>query len=470
MNLPEIKTSIKTNYLMIFSGIVILIILLLSINGFYWADDYGFMSDLKRDGVFKNCYEGYFRWDGRFLSLGAIFQCFSLLYLQIETIILIWTCCVLLSGVLMFYIIDCELNINFKNKHFRVLMLLIFPIILWLGSLIHASETIYWATGGTYSFDLMLGAIWVLLFLKLQKNKNNLFLKILFLLFSFAVGGLTQNLSMPLITLISIQLMCNFLDHKKSKIIFNFLILLFVISGLIFIMIAPGNWLRIKDEKTVVDNFNVLILLKNYFYVLLKFFTRSIFAIVASGILAFSVALFINPKLNLPKISFIKMPKSRKNWSVILSDFKWLLVASSSALPFIAIPMFSGRRTVIYFGYFIMIFAFVHISKLFKKSQEVSSSKYINQNIKISKFGIILILMISFSIAIHNLIYGATLKKAIANRENILKNSQNKTIHLKEIGPELSTICFQFADYPYTGAYVKSSQERYFGVKIILDK
>ena len=52
--------------------------------------------------------------------------------------------------------------------------------------------------------------------------------------------------------------------------------------------------------------------------------------------------------------------------------------------------------------------------------------------------------------------------------ENILKTSRGKTVYLPIIKPELSSICFQFADYPYTADYVKTSQETYFGVKIIL--
>ena len=470
MNLNEIKNKTYNQYLTIFAVVVLFIIMLLSTNGFYWADDFGFMSDLNDQGIFANCYEGYFRWDGRFLSVGSFFQCFNLVYLSIETIIFIYTLCVLLSGILMFYILNLEINLQFRNQSQRFFIMLMFPIILWLGSLIHACETIYWGTGGSYSFDLLLGSIWVLLFLKLQNFKINLIYQILFLIFSFAVGGLTQNLSMPLITLAFITIICNILENKKTNVVFNFLILIFVISGLVFIMIAPGNWLRIKDEKTVVDIFNILILIKNYFYVLIKFASRSIFAIVAAGILAVSAVFINNSKLSFPKLVFFKIPKSRLDFIIFLQDYKWLLAAASSALPFMAIPLFSGRRTVIYFGYFIMIFVFLQTIKFYNKATLTENIAVKNRNTTIAKIGFLIILFSSFGLSVQNLIKGAVLKKAITERENILKKSRGKTIHLRSIRPELSTICFQFADYPYTGAYVKSSQERYFGVKIILDK
>ena len=459
MNSLEIKTDSTLKTVLIAALIAIIMIFSLSLCSFYWADDYGFMSDLTKSGVFQSCYNGYFNWDGRFLSLGSFIQCFSLVYLDVRFIVFNYTLCVFMSGIFMFYTIQNELKLDLKSKQIHLLMILIFPISLWLGSLIHACETIYWATGGAYSVDLLLGSFWVYLFLKMQTKPLSSIQKALFLLFSFAVGGLTQNLSMPFITLIVLQLLSDFLS--KNKLLFNAVALFFVTAGLVFIMAAPGNWLRLKDENTsAFDNLNVLILLKNYFFILFKFGTRSAFAIIAAFILSISIARLFNYKINLLKLIHFQIPKSKQQFLEFIDTYKWFIVASSSALPFIAIPAFSGRRTIIYFGYFIMIFIITYCLKIFKKSEdEIKTGNY---------YGFIFLILICFTVVIYSGIKGATLKTAMNNRENILKTSRGKTVYLPIIKPELSSICFQFADYPYTADYVKTSQETYFGVKIIL--
>lgn len=50
----------------VIASILIVFILLLNLNTFYWADDYNFMFEISRKGVLQNCIYKYMTWDGRF--------------------------------------------------------------------------------------------------------------------------------------------------------------------------------------------------------------------------------------------------------------------------------------------------------------------------------------------------------------------------------------------------------------------
>ena len=79
--------------LLVLSFLTIVGILLLSFLSFYSAgDDYCYINDLKKNGVFNNALIGYTTWDGRFLTPAAFLQGFLLLRFKVEWIVFIWSC------------------------------------------------------------------------------------------------------------------------------------------------------------------------------------------------------------------------------------------------------------------------------------------------------------------------------------------------------------------------------------------
>jgi hypothetical protein len=235
---------------------------------------------------------------------------------------------------------------------------------------------------------------------------------------------------------------------------------------LVFIMVAPGNFLRLKADATAnIDKLSFLKLIVNFFYVLAKFLLRSTTAILVSLILGIAIAWQINPNTKLKLLNFNNI----KNAPFVGWGAKWLFVAVSSVLPFIAIPMFSAKRTVIYFGYFISIFIIGFVLKSFQIDVLCNENQRI-KNRKKSVFLFSIVVFASFIFSIYNLQKGFVLKKEISKRETILKNNRGKKVHLKLINPNLNSPCFQFQDYSIQNDFIKSSQEAYFGVKIIVDK
>lgn len=84
------------------------------------------------------------------------------------------------------------------------------------------------------------------------------------------------------------------------------------------------------------------------------------------------------------------------------------------------------------------------------------------------------VLVTSLIFITYNLQKGILLKRAIAQRENIFKKSKGKTVHVKLINQELSSPCYHFSDFfiaiPDENNYVKTTQELFFDVKIIIEK
>lgn len=455
----------------------LVMILLLSVNAFYnGGDDYNFISDLNKFGVINNCIRGYFDWDGRLLTIGALVQGFCIKYLPIKIIVFLWSICFLFSGLSIYYILKNEINLSNLKEENRLLILMLLPIVLWLGSFKHLPETVYWATGGVYSFDLFVGAIWICGFIFLQKNKSTFASKIFFIIFSIIAGATTENLSIGLITLVLIEILINYFDNIKNNKNFQFLILFGLTAGLLFIVLAPGNFLRLHEIKKIENpNFTLIYFIKNLIKTVAHFIYWSSILCLLSVILGIAIAFLINPNINLKyKFIFYKF-NTKQNWKTFLNETKWLWVTLSTITPFITIPEVVSVRTAIYFMFFIMIYITIFIintiQKIFINNNE---NQIIRKNLYYQNTIILLILISTISFASYNLYKGTKLKKAITERELILKKGKNKITYLKLIDPKLNSTIYKYTDLINDGKvaqpWIKYGLEEFYSTKIIIVK
>lgn len=470
------KKSVSLSSILIFAVTLAMIsILFLSVNTFYWADDYSFILNVNKNGLLSNCILGYYNWDGRFLTLGALIQGFIIQNFAIEFVTLFWSILFLGSGFLMYKIISDEVkleNIEAKNQ---ILIGAILSIILWLGSYSHISETIYWATGGVYTFNLFLGIIWIIIFNKIQTHEISLFQKSLYLIFTFIVGASTQNLAIALLTLILLTLAIDFLSQTKKKIYFNILVFVILTSGLIFIIIAPGNFVRITKTSHGHFDFSFIWFVKNYYMVLVRYI-KLIFPLMVLSLMGVIGSLFIlfpKKSLQLNKNRFVN--NNRLRLIYLLTNYKWLIVALSTITPFVVSKNLASPRTAIYFMCFIVIFFFTVIFKFYRlnSEQSIDESKY-KMKKKISFLLFLLIIVSSLSFTRYNFKKGLLLKEAIVNRERKLLGAKNKIVEIELIDPSLSSYCYKFTDMSLVNSdkynWIRESQEHYFGVKKIIVK
>lgn len=434
--------NILTNLSILFCVVVLISILLLNINTFYWADDYAFMNEIKKNGILKNCIAGYFNWDGRFLTVPAFFQAFLLKNVKIEFITLIWNFCFLISGFLTFVIAKNQLNLKLSNKNL-VLLGLTTAIFIWFGSKTFLAQTIYWGTGGAYSFSLLIGFLWIVFYQKSQKSKINLKNNILLFIFTFIASATTQNFSIGFVTLIIFDLVIDFLNKDFDQLKFKFLLLLISISGILFLLIAPGNLLRMKEIYNLdisALTFNDLI--NNFNDVFLRYYKSCEDLILMSLISGIIFRTFCyDGFINLFKIKF-HFANKKDFFNDFLNNSKWFFVAISTIMPFIFMPMMAVQRTIIYFAFFSVIFIYCILLKNYKvQSFQFDLKKIIAFPILIFTIGF------SFNFSIQNMKKGLILKQEILKREEILKNSENQEITVTIIPKDLLSPCYMFSDF-----------------------
>lgn len=444
--------------------VFIVLILALNINTYYLADDFYFMMSLTENGILKHCINFYYIMDGRFLGIGAFVQGFLLHYISIQFITLFYNVCFLISGILIFYIAKEDLNLNISKKQ-SLLFGFITSIIIWVGSYTHIAQTVYWATGGVYSFNLLVGLLWIMLYNSKLKNNQYFNPLVLFLPFSFIVGATTQNLSISIIALVIINILIDVFNKKYVNLKFNILTVLFLIAGILFISLAPGSEKRISIVNEPQYN-SAKYFLINLYVISKYFFTQNLILIVLSIIISFFFKMSVfNSTINLKKIRFI-FPNNRTNIINFLKSYKWLLIAISSYLPFIIIPRVVSERTVIYFGFFIVVFILITILK------NNSSSVRINKYYKKTIFSLVSLLFIgSFYYLIYNLDKGFEIKEEITKREHILKNGKNKIVTIRVIPKKMKSSCYNFGDLRVSNNsdhWMNKSYEQYYGLEKII--
>lgn len=457
----------RLNSISVFLGFTVMIVILsICINTFYWSDDYAFMVKLDKNGVIGNCIYGYNTWDGRFFALVAFFQGFLLKYIQIEVVTFFWTLTFILSGLFLIKIIQQELKLDNKKQ---LLLGFLLTATFWLGCYKHLSETVYWGTGGGYSLDLLLAAVWIYWYFKLKVNNFTITNRIFYILFSFIVGATTQNLTIALLCLIFIDIIIKLLKKERTNIGFYSLLFIIVFAGMLFISIAPGNFTRMEKTGIHSVDFSFISLLKGFLNVGFAYMKISVVLILLSIFTAIAMVFLFQPnaKLNLKSVVFF--PSNKTLVIKFLSDYKWLFVAISTILPFIIAPRLAFPRTSLFFMYFLLIFIIVFVMRMFSKAENnyIEDSKSINAYLILN---IIFILGIGFGT--YNFVKGIELKKFISQRENLLQSNHGKTVKIKLVNPDMESSCYDITDLSLVEnemvAWRRLRLEEYYKVKRII--
>jgi hypothetical protein len=467
--------SVKWPKTLLFLGYTsVLLMLAITMNTFYWSDDYAFMVHTNKKGILENCIYGYLTWDGRFLALAAFVQCFLLKYIQIQGVTFFWALTFVGSGFFLVKILLLELELTIA-KNLQLLLGLLLTTVFWLGSYKHISETVYWGTGGAYSFDLLLGAIWIVWFLKIDKHSLTLKHKFLFFIFSFIVGATTQNLTFGILALLFVTIFIHWLTNKKGTIGFYSLLFIAVFLGLLFITLAPGNLLRLHKTGVQTEETTIFLLIKSYLQVLLAYLKISLVLIGLSIMSGFGTYFLIHPNHKLKWKFSYSIPKTKFQIAVFLKDFKWLIVSLSTVLPFMIAPGMAFPRTSLFFMYFLLLFIVYFIIITLRKLQsrpENLPSKSNNLLNPLPVFGFIFLLSISF--AVYNFDKGVHLKNLMTQRENLLKASAGKIVTIQLINPKDISTCYQFSDLSLVEnkmvVWRRLRLEEYYNVKQILVK
>ncbi len=308
--------------LSIFSVLLILGLLVNALPTFYCQDDFYFYNLLKEKGLLRFAVDQYLSWDGRHFTLSGFVQTFLISYTNAPVTILVWTFSFLMAS---FFTVK---YFNWKGSILPFLGILTASLIVLFKS--HAFETIYWATGGVYSFNLMLGALWLLAYSRKVSPKGMLYI------LTVLLGATTQNLTLALMMIV-------FFDIIFLKITTGYwrndliLILFLFLPGLIFISLAPGSLNRPNHYSEVSYSFVQLL------YKPILLYYRSYYTSLIAIPFAFIIALLIYSE--------------RRGRDLFYTFLKYFLASAISLVPFIVLPqeLSVAPRIYIYFQYFLLI-------------------------------------------------------------------------------------------------------------------
>lgn len=397
------------------------------------------------------------------LSIGAFVQGYLMQYFKVEFVTLFWCLCFLCSGIIAYFVIIDELEIKVCSRY-KLLFSSLTAIVLWISSYSHITQTIFWATGGFYSFSLLVGAVWIRIFLILTKKKPKKLQQALFVIFTFMAATNSQNLTVALFVLVLITLIIN--SNKNNY--FNYIVLLFLILGVLFIGIAPGNKIRMAAiNNPIIYTYSFVDYFVNFYEVFKAYRNKSYLLFGMSLGLGFCYKFLLEIKKEPNTNSKIEF----KNRLLTFLEFsKWFWVAVSTITPFIFLPMMAAERTSIFFMFFSLIFIVLFGIRV---AINFNFSDALGRVVSYVLFSL-LIGYTSFFV-FQNLKKGFVLKAEMQKREKLLLASKHKVVKIKVIPLELKSPCYDFYDLrndPNGNAdFMIYGHENYFKLKklIILD-
>jgi len=368
---------------------------------FLWSDQFSFSSSLEKQGVFNFLWKMYMGWDGRHLTPSGITQAIFIKYSNSPITTFIWVICFISS----FYI----LSKIYIKMHFVIITAILSTSFLIIFQS-HLFQTLYWSVGGIYMMMLLFGVLWLYYY---KNGKGNVY--VLYIL-SFLAGATSQNLSISLIALVSIDQLINYRNREmidyKQLIVLGFLIL-----GTLYITFAPGNTSRVNmvdEEWTILSK--LLMMLNIY----------------KNGLLLTKPIYFIAPIIGL--ITY-KLKKQSEN--DLEEAIKYIIIGFASLAPFIMLPAVNSEeaRITIFFQIFIFL-GILHFSWYVIKAIDSKYNIY-NQRIRLINFitSTLQLMILGFSLTLLTMNFqkGMEIKKQYLKREEIIKSTNDKQIVIEGI-------------------------------------
>lgn len=442
-NKATIPVINKAVYLSTVIIAILALISIISIGFFTWpkADDFSRLNEINKLGIVPHVINRYNSWDGRAISVGFI-QALFLKYLPVEIINVIWSSCLILTAFISLKIFLYLSKINKKIKTLDYFIgAAIFSSVLWYGFKPHLSDTVYWAIGGIYIMALLFAVIWLYLWFtkfSFQQNIRPLH-KVLFSLFTVYVGALTQNLSCALLAYMGIEMIKAVLEKDAIIIKRTILVILLLITGLLIVVVAPGNFIR-STYGLQSFNMNLPVIVTNYFKTSAHFTILSLILFVLLFISIPIIVIFSIYSTHQKLKKRITISLKRK-YSIsldvitikqivvtILSRFQFFLAAFFSALPFALVPDFNSPRTSIYFMAFMLFWTYFEIIPFILK-HIMRQTIYETKPPSYRPYVLITIFLLgTLSIVITHIINLNRIKKDVLKRENIIKTYSNKNV------------------------------------------
>jgi hypothetical protein len=443
-------------------------ILLLSLSTWRWADDFALYVSLRDISILEHMWNFYMQWDGRFLSLGAFLQSFAIKYLPHELSTLMWTSFFIISSYLFVELIILEMNITNQIIRDKLIFTAMFASVFWIGIKSHIAETVYWATGGVYSFSNCIGLLYALTLVCLRNNKVNTY-SIFTYLYFFIISIVSGMLSHSLTPALWVLLFFNWIDSRyfiKSRQDMMFLLAaigLAVATAIVFF--APGNFVRAAH---ITDSFVIRldVLAKNYIRVLIYYCQLSTLLVCLSIICGF-VFYYIKQ----PNACFYRNINYHNGiifLRYLLIIGKYFCATLATIVPFIVLPNVAVPRASIFFMTFLTIFLTITIILINDLLSKLNLAYF--QFRSIAYIIVSMLYFVQLGIVGIQLHYGLNIKHQISIREQYLMTPELKNSDVVLPPMKLSHIPFslRFNDITSDATdWINQAVANYYGLRSI---
>jgi hypothetical protein len=266
-------------------------------------------------------------------------------------------------------------------------------------------------------------------------------------------------------------LICISLIKKEKPLNFYLLSFVSMLSGLIIVFLAPGNFIRAKFGQNSLTN-DPMVMIKNYIRSFEYIWSSNHLLLILSLIVSIVIFLTIF-KFNI-KFKYLVNLKSKFiiNFDQILIKYfniiLFLTAALGTIIPFIIVPDFMAPRTEVYFCAFIFLFIIINIIKILF----IFTENRVQNNFN-SMFALKIITYIIFSVFIliisKEIELSSEIKKQMFEREQYLysiKGSMQDVI----INPISGQIPFSVTSFELSTDntyFVNREWQDYFGLNTI---
>ncbi|MBQ9019212.1 MAG: hypothetical protein IJ097_02735 [Bacilli bacterium] len=228
-----LKKIIKTKWF--YFTIIFVFMLFFNSMTNYIQDDYQLLYDSLNgnrinsiNSIFSNLKYMYFNWGGRVLA-----HFFTYLFLMLpKWIFNVVNSVIYILNIYLIYLIAKQ---NKKDNYLYILLIhmivfILFPVF---------GQVFLWLDGScNYSFTLCIQLLFIYMILNMKNNKLNY---IIYPILSLLAGMCNENSSLSLILFLILYIL-----YDKSNLKIKIISLLSLITGYLFLFLAPGNYIRLK--------------------------------------------------------------------------------------------------------------------------------------------------------------------------------------------------------------------------------
>ena len=313
---------------------------------FSWfvADDFCYMPQVQKEGVFSRMWHDYMTWDGRCISLTYPFSRLGLYFG-------IYWFGPLLGSILLISTLSMVL---YRLQKFNIVNAIVLTALFWLASFNFLSQTLYWSTAVGYILDLSM--LYWAFHLFSQWKGTRLQLLIAIPVFFYA-GTASPGGVLALLVVLFLQVLNDIVNNQKKDVLKCLLAFGLILIGFLFVVLSPGNANRLvgMDLANLTHIWTIYFNAKLTFSKLWDFNTPVIWGLFGLGLLG-SFKLFANFK------------NANRLKSMILFMFfqKWLIAAIITVVFFIPFPGMHSPRTNIHFVFFMLLYGLDGLIVLYK--------------------------------------------------------------------------------------------------------